>query len=164
MTDIYRPLPGQPVVATTPLLMASTFLGLKETPGTLANPAVLAMLQLDAQWPKDDQTPWCSAFVNYVCWLLHMDRSKSLRARSWLEVGRAVSLVRAEPGFDVVILKRGRGKQPGPDVIEAPGHIGFLAGFTLRNQVHVLGGNQDDMVSVKPYPVSRVLGVRRLLP
>ncbi len=61
-----------------------------------------------------------------------------------------------------MILKRGGGKQPGPDVIKAPGHVGFFAGVEEKS-VLVLGGNQSDEVNVSPFPVARVLGVRRLL-
>jgi len=42
---------------------------------------------------------------------------KVLAGRSWLAVGRPVNLKEAEAGFDVVILKRDDGPQPGPDVI-----------------------------------------------
>ena len=99
--------------------------------------------------------------MNYVGWLLRLPRSKSLRARSWLTVGRPVTIDEAEAGFDVVILKRGKAKQPGPDVIEAPGHVGLFAGRE-GNFVLVLGGNQSDAVNLKRFPVGRVLGIRRL--
>ena len=77
--------------------------------------------------------------MKYVGWLLRLPRSKSLRARSWLTVGRPVAIDEAEAGFDVVILKRGKAKQPGPDVIEAPGHVGLFTGRE-GNFVLVLGG------------------------
>ena len=76
-------------------------------------------------------------------------------------MGRSVTIDAAEAGFDVVILKRGKAKQPGPDVIEAPGHVGLFAGRE-GNSVLVLGGNQSDAVNVKRFPASRVLGIRRL--
>jgi len=141
--------------------IAQRFVGVKEVPGTKDNPQVLAMLRLDAAWPKGDEVPWCSAFVNYVCWLLRLPRSKSLRARSWLNVGQAIALKDAEPGFDVVILSRGIGTQPGPEVIDAPGHVGFYAG-QINDRVYLLGGNQGNAVSTLNYPTSRLLGVRRL--
>ena len=149
--------------------IAQRFIGCKEVPGTEANPAIMAMLKLDGDWPQDDKVPWCSAFVNRVCWLLRLPRSKSLRARSWLEIGQAINLVDAIAGFDVVILKRGSGVQPGPDVIEAPGHVGFFAGHEVRvneagpGKVLILGGNQSDSVSVQAYDERRLLGIRRLL-
>ncbi|OIQ52145.1 hypothetical protein BerOc1_00618 [Pseudodesulfovibrio hydrargyri] len=140
--------------------MAQRFVGVREVPGSQSNPAVLAMLKLDDDWPEGDDVPWCSAFANYVAWLLRLPRSKSLMARSWLKVGRAVG-GEAEPGFDVVVLKRGTGKQPGPEVLDAPGHVGFYAGEE-NGRVLVLGGNQKDEVNIAAYPKSRVLGIRRL--
>jgi uncharacterized protein (TIGR02594 family) len=86
--------------------LAHRFVGMKEVSGSLNNPAILAMLRLDNEWPTDDAVPWCSAFTNYVAWLLNLPRSKSLLARSWLVVGRAIELADARAGFDVVILRR----------------------------------------------------------
>jgi len=141
--------------------LAQRFIGISEASGPTSNPHVLAMLRLDQEWPEGDQVPWCSAFMNYIAWLLRLPRSKSLRARSWLMVGKPVSLEEAEIGFDVVILKRGSGNQPGPDVIEAPGHVGFFAGRE-GSKILVLGGNQSDSVNLSRYPSSRLLGIRRL--
>ena len=141
--------------------MAQRFVGTKEIGGDTDNPAVMAFLKLDNSWPEHDEVPWCSAFVNYVCWLLRLPRSKSLRARSWLLVGQAIQLGDAEPG-DVIVLNRGNGPQD-PGVIEAPGHVGFYAGLGDDGDViEVLGGNQSDGVNVARYSVERLLGVRRL--
>jgi uncharacterized protein (TIGR02594 family) len=142
--------------------LAERFIGVEEIPGAESNPHVLAMLRLDQQWPKGDDVAWCSAFVNYICWLLRLPRSKSLAARSWLGVGRAVAIDDAEVGFDVVILQRGSGKQPGPAVLNAPGHVGFYAGHDEKF-VQLLAGNQSDMVNVQSFDRSRILGVRRLV-
>jgi len=148
----------------TPFDLAQRLVGVKETQGAASNPMVLAMLQLDAGTAvTDDATPWCSAFVNYIAWLMRLPRSKSLAARSWLVVGRSVALADAEPGYDIVVLQRGSGRQPGPDVLQAPGHVGFFAGLE-GDRVLVLGGNQGDAVSVARFPAGTVLGVRRLSP
>jgi len=141
--------------------LAQRFVGLTEIKGALDNPLILAMLKLDGDWPKHDEVPWCSAFTNWVCWLLRLPRSKSLAARSWLEVGQPIHLGQAMAGFDVVILQRGPKPQPGPDVIRASGHVGFY-GHHGDNAVSVLGGNQADSVKVSQYPISDILGVRRL--
>lgn len=146
--------------------LAERFVGTKETAGATSTPVVLAMLQLDGAWPADDSVPWCSAFLNWIAWLLRLPRSKSLAARSWLAVGTPVALEDALPGFDVVILKRGKGLQPGADVLNAPGHVGLFAGLegtAVNTKVLLLAGNQGDAVSVQPFKVSDVLGVRRLL-
>lgn len=141
--------------------LAQRFVGISEVPGSASNPHVLAMLQLDASWPTGDDVPWCSAFINYIAWLLRLPRSKSLRARSWLEIGTPVELKDAEPGFDVVIFKRGSGPQPGPEVIEAPGHVALFGGAE-GDKVLALGGNQGDKISLQRYAQKDVLGIRRL--
>jgi uncharacterized protein (TIGR02594 family) len=142
--------------------LAQRFVGIKEVPGQVSNPAILAMLKLDQKWPEDDSVPWCSAFVNYIAWLLRLPRSKSLRARSWLQVGLPIKGNDANPARDVVILQRGKGKQPGPEVIKAPGHVGFFAGWEA-DFVLILGGNQADTVNIASYSLERILGIRRLI-
>lgn len=133
--------------------VASRFLGLEEVPGDQSNPMVLGMLRLDSKWVKGDDTPWCSAFVNFVAFVLGLPRSKSLAARSWLAVGLPVELPEAQRGNDVVILKRGSNP--------AQGHVGFYAGQS-PGRVLVLGGNQADAVSIQPYHLTDLLGIRRL--
>lgn len=141
--------------------LATRFVGVREVNGQVHNPQILAMLRLDAQWPEGDEVPWCSAFVNYVAWLLRLPRSKSLMARSWLRVGAPVDYHEARRGYDVVVLARGDGNQPGPEVLEAPGHVGFWAGREA-GKVILLGGNQGDAVGLAHYDHGRVLGIRRL--
>lgn len=142
--------------------LAERFIGLKEASGHVDNHQVMAMLHLDADWPEHDEVPWCSAFVNYICWLANLPRSKKLNARSWLDVGRAVDLKDARIG-DVVVLSRGTNP--------ANGHVGFYAGMdstsptpgaALVPTVRLLGGNQGNAVSIERFPVGRVIGVRRL--
>lgn len=143
--------------------LAQRFVGLAELPGVASNPQVLAMLQLDQEWPAGDEVPWCSAFVNYITWLLRLPRSKSLLARSWLAVGTGIPLSSAEVGFDVVVLSRST-VAPGPDNLSAPGHVGFFAGSIGGTQpLLILGGNQGNSVSVAQFALNRVLGIRRLV-
>lgn len=141
--------------------LAQRFVGTREIGGQIDNPMVLAMLKLDNDWPQDDEVPWCSAFVNYICWLARLPRSKDLRARSWLTIGKGIALDDAEPG-DIIVLQRGKGEQPGPEVLDAPGHVGFYAG-RFDHFIEVLGGNQSDQVKISNYPKSRLLSVRRLI-
>lgn len=140
--------------------LAQRYVGIEEVGGSLDNPAILAMLRLDNKWPEGDEVPWCSAFTNHICWLARLPRSKDLRARSWLTIGKGINLDNAEPG-DIIVLKRGKGEQPGPEVLDAPGHVGFYAG-RFGEFIEILGGNQSDTVKVSRYPVKRLLGVRRL--
>ena len=145
--------------------IAQRFVGTKEVDGAMDNPQLMAMLTLDNNWPQDDEVPWCSAFVNYICWLIRLPRSKSLLARSWLNIGMGVpELDQALTAFDVVILQRGGGEQPGPENTTAPGHVSFFAGMTPDGEyVELLGGNQSDQVKISRYHKDRILGIRRLL-
>jgi uncharacterized protein (TIGR02594 family) len=142
--------------------IAQRFVGTKEAAGVSNNPMVVAMLKLDNDWPQGDDVAWCSAFVNFVAWILRLPRSKKLNARSWLQIGTPIiDLAQARVGFDVVVLNRAGG-HPSPDVLDAPGHVGFFAGVE-GDLVQVLGGNQGDSVSLARFPVAQVLGIRRLV-
>lgn len=140
--------------------LAQRFTGIEEVSGSFDNPMLMAMLKLDNEWPEHDEVPWCSAFANFICWCLSLPRSKDLRARSWLNIGTNVNLDDAREG-DMVVLQRGSGDQPGPEVIDAPGHVGFYAG-RFGEFIEVLGGNQSDTVKVSRYPKSRLLSIRRI--
>lgn len=109
-----------------------------------------------------DEVPWCSSFLNRLAWWCRLPRSKSAAARSWLAVGVPVALEQAQPGAnDVVVLKRGTGLQPGPEVLAAPGHVGIFMGIEGA-RVRVLGGNQGNAITLASFPIATVLGVRRL--
>lgn len=151
-------------MAMTPYELAMRFVGeITELPGPNKNSPFI-------QWCHEsvglvdtpDEVAWCSSFVNRICWILRLPRSKSARARSWLTLGRPLDAKDAVPGHDVIVLKRGTGDQPGPDVIDAPGHVGFFARLD-GDWVMVLGGNQSDGVTVARFPASSILGIRRLV-
>lgn len=143
--------------------LATRFVGeVQELPGGQHSPFI--------QWCHEscalgsdvaDEVPWCSSFLNRICWLLRLPRSKSAAARSWLTVGRAIPIEEADADTDVVILKRGGAGQPGPEVLKAQGHVGLYAGRD-GDRVLVLGGNQGNAVSVAGFPVNQILGIRRL--
>ena len=134
--------------------LALRFVGTREL-GAQDNPFIQWAHSLCGFGPDEpDETPWCSAFVNAIAWMLRLPRSKSAAARSWLDVGTPVALSEARPGCDVVVFWRG-------SPAAATGHVAFFAGLE-GDSVLVLGGNQGDCVSVAKYPVERVLGCRRL--
>lgn len=135
--------------------MASRFIGIREVAGSVHNPQILTMLQLDNKWADADEVPWCAAFVGYIAWLLDVPRSKSLAARSWLTIGKAIDLSQAQRGRDVVVFRRG--------VNPAAGHVAIFDRLE-GDHVYVLGGNQGDAVSVARYPTYMVVGTRRLIP
>jgi len=145
----------------TPYQIAHNFIGVREIPGIVSNPLIVAMGHIDNKWITDDDVAWCSSFVNFVCFCLGIQRTKSARARSWLKVGAPVLIKDATVGWDIVIIKRGQGQQPGPEVMNAPGHVGFYAGHT-QDKITLLAGNQGNQVSLASFPIDSILGIRRL--
>lgn len=152
--------------AYSPFDFAQRMVGeVRELPGEQHAPFIQWCFECCNYGPDTpDEVPWCSAFANRMAWWARAPRSKSAAARSWLTVGKAIAVREATPGWDIVVLKRGNGAQPGPEVIKAPGHVGFFAGYDVQERiVYVLGGNQNDGVTVQGFAETRILGVRRLI-
>jgi uncharacterized protein (TIGR02594 family) len=98
--------------------------------------------------------PWCAAFANAMLNRLGHEGTKSLMARSFLHYGAPTK--QPQVG-DIVITKRG--KNP------AAGHVGFFEGFEEVDgvkYVKVFGGNTDKTVTTGWFPVTGVLGFRKL--
>jgi len=149
------PPSGSAPRAQTPFSLAKTHIGTREIPGSKHNALIVRWLRLISAWLDEDETPWCSAFVNAMAREAGYEHSGKLNARSWLDVGTQVPITQAKPG-DVVIFWR---------VAEDSwqGHVGFLVSYDAhRGTVRVLGGNQADTVSIATYSTSMLLGVRRL--
>jgi uncharacterized protein (TIGR02594 family) len=97
-----------------------------------------------------DETPWCSAFVNFCCRVGRVSSTGSAAARSWLSYGFPLH---DEPRLGcITVLWRG-------DPHGALGHVGFYLGDN-GGAVHLLGGNQGNRVSVQSFPRTRVLAYR----
>lgn len=104
-------------------------------------------------------TQWCAAFVNMILLQNDLQTSESvsaypLWARSFLEWGTEVT----EPQKgDIIVFKRGSSWQ---------GHVAFYVSTTTdqngKQYYNVIGGNQDNSVSIRPYAVSRAISIRRL--
>lgn len=155
-------------VPTSPYELAKTYIGeVEEFPGPKDNHPLIQWGHKLCGLGRDvpDEVAWCSSVLQVPCYQLRLPRSKSAAARSWLEVGLPIRLEEAEPGFDVVVIKRGPEPQPGPEVTKgAPGHVGLFAGYdSVRKLVTLLGGNQSDAFCLADFPAYQVLGVRRLL-
>ena len=133
---------------------AKEYVGVSEVVGSKHNPSIIAMFKASGhEWVRDDETPWCAAFVNAVLADCDLRGTGKLNARSFLEWGEPVDLADAKHG-DVVVFWRGS-----PDGWQ--GHVGFFAGTAGQN-VMVLGGNQSNKVSIAAYGKDRLLGVRRM--
>jgi hypothetical protein len=61
----------------------------------------------------------------------------------------------------IVLARGGQGVlESGPNVREAPGHVGFFLGHGEPGRLLLIGGNQNDAVSPGSFSVHRMLGVR----
>jgi uncharacterized protein (TIGR02594 family) len=101
---------------------------------------------------NSSSTPWCAGFVNSSLERSGISGTRSLAARSFQNWGNGVSLDQAKQG-DVVVFSRG--SDP------SKGHVGFYHGRDSRGNIMVLGGNQGDAVTIKPYSANNLLSVRR---
>ena len=130
--------------------IALSQIGIKEVVGGTHNPEVLKYFQeIGCEWVKDDETAWCSAFVNWCQKKARRKYSGKLNARSWLIEG----IEKKEPSVgDIVILWR-----------ESPtswiGHVGFFC-REANGWIYVLGGNQNNSVSIQAYRKHRLLQYR----
>lgn len=146
----------EPVWLTT----ARRYIGLKEVVGPLHNDTVVNFFSITGNsWVKDDETPWCGAFVGAVFALSGMgnvrppgEKANALRAREWLNVGAPVELKDAKPG-DIIVFSRASGGS-------SAGHVAFFLSMN-GDKVTILGGNQTNSVNISTRNVSTVLGVRR---
>ena len=128
----------------------SRYIGLAEIKGGKHNPKILEWWKLiGASWFKDDETPWCGAFVGGVLaenGFNVLPGGKGASARAWNDYG--VKLDKPAVGC-IVIFSRDGG-----------GHVGFVVGKDQKGNLMVLGGNQGDSVNIKPFSTSRVIGYR----
>jgi len=100
-------------------------------------------------------TAWCAAFVNACERQAGKKGTGQLNARSFLNYGTTVDLLKAQPG-DIVIFSRGGSSWQG--------HVAYYDGLETsegRTLIRTIGGNQSDSVSRGWYSTERLLGIRR---
>lgn len=134
---------------------AKYYEGLSEIPGKKHNPTIVEWAKSLKPWVSDDETPWCTTFVNVMLRETGFSGTGQLNARSFLDWGQPTYT--PEPG-NIVVLWR-----------ESPsswkGHVAFFEKFETLNGtqgVRLFGGNQNNKVSSNWYPLSRVIGYRKV--
>ena len=69
--------------------VAQSMIGLSETRGAVHNPSILEMYRLAGHGEiRNDETPWCAAFVGACLKLSGFANSGRLNARSYLNFGQ----------------------------------------------------------------------------
>lgn len=125
--------------------------GHKEIPGDKHNPEIVKFFTEISFDIQNDETAWCSAFVNWCAMKAGLERTKKLNAKSWLGVGNEV---KSPMIGDIAIFHRG-------DPQGWQGHVGIYIN-KIGNKIYVLSGNQGNQVSIAPYKENRLIGYRRL--
>ena len=126
---------------------AKKHIGLHEIKGGTHNPEIVQFWKdIKRGGIKDDETPWCAAFVGAMLERVGIRSTRFESAKSYLDWGQLIAV--PVVGCIVVFTRQGGG------------HVGFAVGRDKAGNLLVLGGNQGDAVNIKAFPVSRVSGYR----
>lgn len=131
------------------LAIARAELGRHEVPGPANEPRILEYHQATTLKATSDAVPWCSAYACFVMTEAGLASTGSAAARSWLAWGRPLK----QPVAGCIAVFS---RPPDP----ASGHVGFYLETAGDGRLMILGGNQGDAVSIRPYPRARLLGFR----
>ena len=131
--------------------IAQSYVGTDEIPGSKHNAKIIEWFKdVGHGWVKDDETPWCAAFVGAVLEEAGHTSTRALNARSYLTWGHEVT----KPQYgDIVVFWRGK----------KSGWQGHVAFYVKEDKTHVwvLGGNQRNSVNITRYTKKQLLGYRR---
>ena len=112
------------------------------------NPRIIEYHSATTLQSKEDEVPWCSAFVSWCLEQAGIKSTKSAWAKSYLKW--STPLIRPEIGC-VMVFDRGGGK----------GHVTFYVGENSE-YYFCLGGNQNDSVCVSMYLKSKAISFRKV--
>lgn len=140
------------------MIRARKYVGVAEVKGPQHSPVILRLLDAadgkpgdgrTLQGVRDDETPWCAAFVSGVLEESTVPSTRSLWAKSYATYGTRLE----GPALGAIaVFDRGANG----------GHVGFVAGRYDDGSLAVLGGNQSDAVRISKFNMSspKLLGFR----
>jgi len=127
-----------------------------EFAGRESNPRILMYNATTEGGPQNDETPWCSSFVNFcVEQVRALGRgTDSKAAKSWHVQQWHQDVTHHPREGDIVVFERREGSSDGPVL---GGHVGF---FISQDETHiqVLGGNQHNTINISTFPINGVSG------
>lgn len=130
------------------LIEARRKIGEREIKGPRHNPWIVRGLAKLKAWWSDDETPWCGFFVAHCMDEAGLPYPKHwYRAKAWADYGSRIRPDRIAPGAILVFDRKGGG------------HVGFYVGESIR-YYYVLGGNQNNSVSIVPILKTRCIASR----
>lgn len=131
-------------------------IGQKEVVGG-ENPRIIEYHSSCTLHAKEDEVPWCSAFVNWCLLQAGIIGTNNALAKSWLGWGEMI----AEPVLGcIVVIKK---NEAGEDTVTGSStgyHVGF---FVMKDdRIHLLGGNQSDQVKISSFGLTsyEIVGYR----
>lgn len=130
-------------------------IGQKEVVGHEDNPRILAYHASTTLKATDDDTPWCSSFVNWCLKQAGIKGTDSAAAKSWVHWGVPSGPV---PGAIAVICSS---KATNRSFSTSGAHVGFLIEESATH-FKLLGGNQGNSVKESSFPKTSwtLLGLR----
>lgn len=144
---------GDAMLTDIPLWMkvARSLDGQREIKGAKHNPIILRMWEAIKSPIRDDETPWCAAYVGYCLEEAGVRSTRSAAARSYEKWGQRLD-ERIAPIGAVATFWRGS-----PSSWQ--GHTAFFEGWDQRGRLLCRGGNQGDSVNVAPFDRARLTGL-----
>lgn len=130
------------------LTVARKYIGTREISGPKHSGVITNWLVKLRAWWRDDETPWCGVAV--AAWMQEAGLpypKEWYRAKSWSEYGSNLQPDRIAPGAILVFDRTGGG------------HVGLYIGHDDLCY-HVLGGNQNNSVSITRIMKARCVAVR----
>ena len=128
------------------ITIAKAEIGTKEIKGASHNPRVVEYHDTTGKF-GNDETAWCSSFVNWVMIRSGHAGTNSAVATSWRNWGKKLD----QPAYGAIAVIDWDGPGPGWQ-----GHVGFVVGKS-GNSIQLLGGNQSDAVNVKNFGTGKVI-------
>lgn len=121
---------------------------LTEIPGTASDPRISEMYRLVTGTARNDDVPWCAAFVGTCLELSGYAHTNSLLASSYKTFGEKL----ATPTRGCIIVLK-------PQTAGASGHVGFFASMA-NGRVRLIGGNQGDMAKEQGFEADDIVAIR----
>lgn len=124
-----------------------------EIAGMQDNPKILSYAkEIGAEWVSNDETPWCAIFMQWCFKKAGLPFSYNANAKYFLNYGAHTDT--PELG-DIAILWRN-------NPLASTGHVGFVIKEN-ESTVWLLGGNQNNKVTILPFNKKQVLEYRKTL-
>lgn len=98
----------------------------------------------------DDETAWCSAFVNWVMEKAGYAGTGSAAAKSWMDWGVAIPAPREGA---VTVVKKKSSSANSAASTSSGFHVAFLV-YANSSTVRLLGGNQSSQVKYSDFPLN----------